>query len=472
MTPSDQPKRVLGRIRLSKETGEEGTSIERQREAILQWSAMHGHTVIGWAEDIGVSGSADPFDTPELGKWLRQDALPQWDTVCAYRLDRFSRRVIPINKLFGFLLEHDKTLSTVSESIDLSNWVGRLVANVIAGVAEGELEAISERNRGSQTAVRQAGRWHGGRPGYGTLAEKRADGWYLVEHPEEAKVLREKIVPRVLAHESITSIARQLNIEGVPLRSGTEWTPSTLGVILRSRRLLGEQTHHGKTIVGEDGLPLISGPQLVTRDEFERIQSALGAKAIRASKSETLLSGVVFCDLCGSPLYHQGANVYRYYRCANARHGCRAKALRVETLCELVEQHFLDDIGDCERRERVYVPGSNHAETLAVVNSAIESVRQEKDLGLYDGDEASYLDRLKKLTVRKRELESETATPGGFQWVGTGETYREAWERMTVPERRTLLHKSKIRVEAGSPGGKALRVAMHLPEDLRAELER
>jgi len=40
--------RVLGRIRLSRESNETGTSIERQREAVEQWSAMHGHDVIGW----------------------------------------------------------------------------------------------------------------------------------------------------------------------------------------------------------------------------------------------------------------------------------------------------------------------------------------------------------------------------------------------------------------------------------------
>ena len=61
--------RVLGRLRLSRAT-EESTSIERQREVIQQWSDMHGHTVVGWATDLDVSGSVDPFDTPQLGDWL------------------------------------------------------------------------------------------------------------------------------------------------------------------------------------------------------------------------------------------------------------------------------------------------------------------------------------------------------------------------------------------------------------------
>ena len=58
--------RVLGRIRLSRLT-DESTSAERQRELIEQWSAMHDHEVVGWAEDLDVSGSVDPFDTRALG---------------------------------------------------------------------------------------------------------------------------------------------------------------------------------------------------------------------------------------------------------------------------------------------------------------------------------------------------------------------------------------------------------------------
>uniref|UniRef100_A0AB39U217 Resolvase/invertase-type recombinase catalytic domain-containing protein n=1 Tax=Mycolicibacterium phage Alyssa1 TaxID=3240801 RepID=A0AB39U217_9CAUD len=47
--------KVLGRARLSV-ASEESTSIERQREVIEQWANANGHTVVGWAEDIDVSG--------------------------------------------------------------------------------------------------------------------------------------------------------------------------------------------------------------------------------------------------------------------------------------------------------------------------------------------------------------------------------------------------------------------------------
>ena len=116
--------RVLGRLRLSRST-EESTSIERQREIIQQWADLNNHAVVGWASDIDVSGSVDPFDTPELGKWLNQRA-PDWDIICAWKLDRLGRNAIQLNKLFGWWNEHGKTVVSCSESIDLGNWAGRM----------------------------------------------------------------------------------------------------------------------------------------------------------------------------------------------------------------------------------------------------------------------------------------------------------------------------------------------------------
>ncbi|MFJ9366852.1 recombinase family protein [Nocardia sp. NPDC101769] len=155
-------KRVLGRIRLSREAEDAGTSEARQREAIEAWARMHGATVVGWAVDLGVSGGVDPFKTPELGAWLKPERLIEWDVLVGYRLDRISRRLIPLSTLMEFLRERGKSLASTSESIDLSTWAGRLVATVLAIVAEGELEAATERNQGSQRKTRELGRLHSG----------------------------------------------------------------------------------------------------------------------------------------------------------------------------------------------------------------------------------------------------------------------------------------------------------------------
>ena len=121
--------RVLGRIRLSR-SSEESTSVERQRELIENWAKTNNHEIVAWAEDVDVSGAISPFDTPALGPYLKEPASNEWDILVAWKLDRLARNSININKLFAWVTDNDKTLVSISENIDLSTWVGRMIANV------------------------------------------------------------------------------------------------------------------------------------------------------------------------------------------------------------------------------------------------------------------------------------------------------------------------------------------------------
>lgn len=207
---------MLGRVRLSHFT-EESTSVERQKEIITGWADTHGHTVVGWAVDVDVSRSVDPFDAPELGPWLRNETkIGGWDVVACWKLDRLATGSIYLNKVIDFCQRRGKSAVSVTENFDLSTWVGRMIANVIAGVAEGELEAIRERTSASREKLRKVGRWAGGHPVYGLMAVRREDGpgYRLKADPEAFEHLR-LMVDRVLAGHSLNSVAAELNRSGV-----------------------------------------------------------------------------------------------------------------------------------------------------------------------------------------------------------------------------------------------------------------
>jgi site-specific DNA recombinase len=65
--------RVLGVIRLS-DLSDETTSPERQRSSIEKYAGAYDHEIVGWAEDIDVSGAVSPFDRKDLGGWLTDAA--------------------------------------------------------------------------------------------------------------------------------------------------------------------------------------------------------------------------------------------------------------------------------------------------------------------------------------------------------------------------------------------------------------
>ncbi|MGB3896560.1 MAG: recombinase family protein [Mycolicibacter sinensis] len=366
--------RVLGRLRLSRST-DESTSIERQREIIEQWSNAQGHTVVGWAEDIDVSGAVDPFDTPQLGEWL-SDRAPEWDILCAWKLDRLGRNAIQLNKLFGWCGEHDKTVVSCSESIDLGSWAGRMLASVIAGLAEGELEAIRERQTGSRRKLRESARWPGGKPPYGYRAVPREDsaGWSLEIDPEASKVVR-RIVDELLDGKPLTRIGRELTSEGyrapaayyATVKAGQpslrwadgevptgKWGSTPLRNMLRSKALRGYVHHGGETIRDDDGMPVQLAEPLVTLDEWELIQAALDR--VKESRrgipkaAPSPLAGLVVCFECEQTLHHDRTTVnrdkhryvYRYYRCQNKD----TAMIPAEDAEQLAEDAFLEKLGD------------------------------------------------------------------------------------------------------------------------------
>ncbi|MGD1281327.1 recombinase family protein [Mycobacterium seoulense] len=489
--------RVLGRLRLSRST-EESTSIERQREVIEQWSDANGHTVVGWAEDLDVSGSVDPFQAPALGQWLN-DRAPEWDILCAWKLDRVSRSTISLNKLIGWCLDHDKVVVSATEGIDLGTPVGRLIANVIGFLAEGELESIRERVKGSRRKLRESARWPGGKPPYGYMAVPReGGGWSLVIDPDASQTVR-RIVEEFLDGKPLTRIARDLTAEGIPTpavyyarQRGSQdsagpsgrWHSTPLRNMLRSKALRGFVHHKGETVRDEAGLPVRLAEPLVTLDEWELIQAALDQAARKGGRSTEVspLSGLVVCLVCGAPLYHERYSIkrpqygkqydYRYYRCRD-RESCPSVMLPAEELEKLAEETFLRELGTVEVRERVWVPGDSREAELREAITAFDELTKAAGRAVSATAKQRLQTQLDALDTRIAELETAAAKEARWEYRPTGEIYRDVWRLSDTDERRELLHRSGITFGArvvGPRGSKAREFEIHIPPEINQRM--
>ena len=87
-------------------------------------------------------------------------------TLVVWRLDRLGRTASGLTSLFEKLQSQRVNFVSLKDGIDLSTAAGRLIANVLASVAEYENEVRSERVRAGQDAARAAGkRWGGSQKG-------------------------------------------------------------------------------------------------------------------------------------------------------------------------------------------------------------------------------------------------------------------------------------------------------------------
>ena len=425
---------------------------------ITQWAGMNDHTLAGWAVDTDVSGSVDPFDTPQLGDWLGNRA-PEFDVIACWKLDRLSRNAIKLNKLFGWCLDHDKTVVSCSESIDLSTPVGRLIANVIGFLAEGELEAIRERQRSSKAKLRDLGRWSGGKVPYGyTAVELDGGGWSLEIDTDAAAVVR-RIVTEFLDGRPLTHIGEGLNADGTPpsevyrgRSTGDSWHVSSIRNKLRSKSLLGYVHHQGETVRDDAGAPVVYAEPLVPLDEWNRVQAVLDSNQSRrtgAKPGKGLLTGLLVCRFCSEPMYLQPSKargkLYRYYQCASRKH----TAMSADDVEKPVEGQFLEAYGDEPVRERVWVAGDSHEADMMEAVTAFNELSATVGRMTSATAKQRLQHQLEALDLKMADLESAPVREARYEYRETGQTYRQVWEALDPKGKAAQLAKSGITLAVG-----------------------
>jgi DNA invertase Pin-like site-specific DNA recombinase len=140
-------------------TGQDTASQEPDLE---RWAAAQGVETI-WYRDHFSGKTMDRPGWNRLEADLRAGKVAQ---IVVWRLDRLGRTARGLTNLFAELNERGVGLVSQREGLDLSTPAGRLMAHVLASVAQYETEVRAERILAGQQAARAAGKtWGGSQPG-------------------------------------------------------------------------------------------------------------------------------------------------------------------------------------------------------------------------------------------------------------------------------------------------------------------
>ena len=134
-------KRVALYARVS--TKNNGQDPETQLVALWEYAEHRGFVPIGEYVDIGISGSKDR--RPELDRLMVDARHRRFDVILVARFDRFARSTRHLVNALEEFQALGIDFVSLSESIDTSTPMGRMVFTVIGAVAELERSLIRER---------------------------------------------------------------------------------------------------------------------------------------------------------------------------------------------------------------------------------------------------------------------------------------------------------------------------------------
>ena len=132
--------------------------LKSQLPDLQRWAEAQGRP-IKWYRDKATGKNMDRPGWQKLEADIRAGKVAR---VVCWRLDRLGRTAKGLTALFEDLQSRKVGLVSLKEGLDLSTPAGRLMANVLASVAQYETEVRGERVKAGQAIARANGKTWGG----------------------------------------------------------------------------------------------------------------------------------------------------------------------------------------------------------------------------------------------------------------------------------------------------------------------
>jgi DNA invertase Pin-like site-specific DNA recombinase len=135
-------------------------STQSQELDIDKWLSLHAED--DEFEYFRETCSGVTMDRPEWNKleaFIRNGEISK---LVVWRIDRLGRTAKGLTALFALLRQHKVGFVSIKDGIDLSTPAGRVVANILASIAEFENDVRSERVKAGMARAKAEGRILGG----------------------------------------------------------------------------------------------------------------------------------------------------------------------------------------------------------------------------------------------------------------------------------------------------------------------
>jgi site-specific DNA recombinase len=224
-------KIAVGYLRVSSKGQIRGHGFQRQRDEITSYAKKHGYKIIEWYKE---AYTGTEIDRPEFLRMVEDLLSNGCRTIIIECMDRFGRRSMVSEQLLALLIRKDiamisaMTGQNITEDMQDENdpWK-KFMVQIQNNIAELDKRLLVSKLRKAREAKRaKTGRCEGGKPyGYYPGEEKiikRIKQLYRKPHGEKRL--------------GFQTIAKKLNEEGVPTRTGAKWSNMVVKSILTRKK--------------------------------------------------------------------------------------------------------------------------------------------------------------------------------------------------------------------------------------------
>ncbi len=224
-------RKHIGYVRVSSfQQKQSGVSLEDQEQRLLADAAARGIVLDEIVHDDGRSG-ASLRRRPGMQRILGMIERGEVASLSVVKFDRAFRSVSDMASSVETMLKHGCEFVSLTERIDTSTAVGKMMLNMLGAFAQFERDLGSERTADALGQKRSQGR---------VYSKVTPYGYRAVDDKLEIDKATHPILQRVLALANVgdgpTAIARTLNAENVPSPGGSRWYASSVASVVRTAK--------------------------------------------------------------------------------------------------------------------------------------------------------------------------------------------------------------------------------------------
>ena len=412
--------RAVALIRMS--TDKQTHSPDRQRALFADYCERYELLSVGHYDDLAVSATKTSLeDRPGIVRMMADAKRDRFEVVWVEERSRAARKLSEYAIVQDYLTKRGIVLVGINDDPH-ALWTDErdLTGKIEAVIAEYETKRLGTRIRRAKQVAVAEGRKTGGVGPLGIGYDREAQR-YTVD--EEGAAVARRIFELYAQGLNHTEIARRMVADGIPNRSGKNWSGYTIGCIVRNPAYRGRINAFG--LEHEADLPQIIPPETLAAADamLDELRARPQRKAVKIGGSDAVFSGLLRCPECGRWLSGETQRpaawhprTYVYYRCVNAKgiiptcvnKRCTSQRLLEETLLPTIFRH-IRGLSSRSQAPKEPPPVADSRKRREALTEARKRTIRAHTLGHIDDDDLA--DELEHIATEIRALDATPPPP-------------------------------------------------------------